>query len=93
MPVLKEWLFDYQKACVEWACRRGKAALFLDTGLGKTNCEVGLCSGRRGAYQAARIDPGPPCASASRFSRKQPGSALTFTAHDLPMMLAVAAST
>lgn len=34
------WLFDYQRACVEWACRRGKAALFLDTGLGKTNCEL-----------------------------------------------------
>lgn len=33
-------LFDYQRACVEWACRRGKAALFLDTGLGKTNCEL-----------------------------------------------------
>lgn len=36
----KEWLFDYQKACVEWACKRGKSALFLDTGLGKTNCEL-----------------------------------------------------
>jgi len=36
----QEWLFDYQQACVEWACRRGKAALFLDTGLGKTNCEL-----------------------------------------------------
>jgi len=36
----ESWLFDYQRACVEWACRRGKAALFLDTGLGKTNCEL-----------------------------------------------------
>lgn len=35
-----DWIFDYQKACVEWACKRGKAALFLDTGLGKTNCEL-----------------------------------------------------
>lgn len=33
-------LFDYQRACVEWACKRGRAALFLDTGLGKTNCEL-----------------------------------------------------
>lgn len=33
-------LFDYQRACVEWACRRGRSALFLDTGLGKTNCEL-----------------------------------------------------
>lgn len=35
-----DWIFDYQRACVEWACKRGKAALFLDTGLGKTNCEL-----------------------------------------------------
>jgi len=33
-------LFDYQSACVEWALARGRAALFLDTGLGKTNCEL-----------------------------------------------------
>ena len=36
----REWLFDYQRACVEWALARGKAALLLDTGLGKTNCEL-----------------------------------------------------
>ena len=29
-------LFDYQRAIVRWAVRKGKAALFLDTGLGKT---------------------------------------------------------
>lgn len=29
-------MFDFQKDCVEWALLRGKAALFLDTGLGKT---------------------------------------------------------
>lgn len=28
-------LFPYQKDLVTWACRRGKAALFADTGLGK----------------------------------------------------------
>ena len=33
-------LFDYQRSCVEWALARGRAALFLDTGLGKTNCEL-----------------------------------------------------
>jgi len=31
-----ECMFDFQKDCVEWALKRGKAALFLDTGLGKT---------------------------------------------------------
>lgn len=27
---------DHQKAIIEWACKRGKAAIFADTGLGKT---------------------------------------------------------
>jgi len=29
-------LKDFQIDCVKWACRRGRAALFADTGLGKT---------------------------------------------------------
>ena len=29
-------LFDFQRALVEWACRKGKAAIFADCGLGKT---------------------------------------------------------
>ncbi len=29
-------LFDWQKDIVEWACKKGRAAVFLDTGLGKT---------------------------------------------------------
>ena len=29
-------LFDYQRAIVSWALRRGRAAIFADTGLGKT---------------------------------------------------------
>lgn len=29
-------LFDFQAACVTWALKRGRAALFADTGLGKT---------------------------------------------------------
>ena len=33
-------LFDFQAACVKWALKRGRAALFLDTGLGKTLCQV-----------------------------------------------------
>lgn len=34
--VLNENLFDYQKAIVKWALKKGKCALFEDTGLGKT---------------------------------------------------------
>lgn len=33
-------LFDFQAACVKWALKRGRAALFLDTGLGKTLSQV-----------------------------------------------------
>ena len=29
-------LFDFQAAIVEWAVKRGRAAIFADTGLGKT---------------------------------------------------------
>lgn len=33
---LNQHLFDFQRACVKWALKRGRAALFHDTGLGKT---------------------------------------------------------
>jgi DNA modification methylase len=33
-------LFDFQRAIVEWACKRGRAAIFADTGLGKTAMQV-----------------------------------------------------
>lgn len=33
---LPDCLFPFQRACVEWACRKGRAALFEDCGLGKT---------------------------------------------------------
>lgn len=34
--LLNEHLFDFQHAIVSWAVRRGRAAIFADTGLGKT---------------------------------------------------------
>jgi DNA modification methylase len=33
-------LFDFQKDVVLWALRKGRCALFLDTGLGKTFCQL-----------------------------------------------------
>lgn len=33
---MNEYLFDFQRDIVRWALRKGKAALFEDTGLGKT---------------------------------------------------------
>lgn len=35
-----EGLLPHQDVCISWACRRGRAALFLDTGLGKTICQL-----------------------------------------------------
>lgn len=33
-------MFDFQKAIVKWALKKGRCALFLDTGLGKTICQL-----------------------------------------------------
>lgn len=33
-------MFPFQKAIVRWALKKGKCALFLDTGLGKTICQL-----------------------------------------------------
>ena len=37
---LNKNLFDFQKYCVKTALKKGKYALFLDTGLGKTICQL-----------------------------------------------------
>ena len=37
---LADHLFAHQLDVVSWACRLGKAALWLDTGLGKTRCAI-----------------------------------------------------
>lgn len=33
---IPSFLFDFQRALVEWACRRGRSAILADCGLGKT---------------------------------------------------------
>ncbi len=38
--VESEYLFPFQRDCVEWALRRGKAALFESVGLGKTRQQL-----------------------------------------------------
>lgn len=37
---LPEGLFDFQQALVTWALRRGRAAIFADTGLGKSRMQI-----------------------------------------------------
>lgn len=40
LPKLNDQLFDFQKDIVSWACRRGRAAIFAGTGLGKSFQEL-----------------------------------------------------
>ena len=37
---MPDCLFDFQKSLVEWACRKGRAAIFADCGLGKTPMQL-----------------------------------------------------
>lgn len=37
---LPDYLFDFQRALVEWALRQGRAAIFADCGLGKTPMQL-----------------------------------------------------
>lgn len=38
--LLPDWLFDFQISLVEWAVRKGRAAIFADCGLGKTPMQL-----------------------------------------------------
>lgn len=38
--VMPDSLFDHQNALVQWALRRGRAAIFADTGLGKSRMQL-----------------------------------------------------
>ena len=40
VPDLHESLFGFQKDIVAWALRRGRAAVFADTGLGKSRMQL-----------------------------------------------------
>ena len=39
-PWIPDFLFDFQRSLVEWAVRRGRAAIFADCGLGKTPMQL-----------------------------------------------------
>jgi hypothetical protein len=43
VPELAAHLFPFQRHCVEFALHTGCSGLFLDTGLGKTECELEWC--------------------------------------------------
>lgn len=37
---MPDFLFDFQRSLVDWAIRKGRAAIFADCGLGKTPCQL-----------------------------------------------------
>lgn len=37
---MPDWLFDFQQRLVEWACHKGRGAIFADCGLGKTPMQL-----------------------------------------------------
>lgn len=43
VPDLAPHLFEFQRHCVEFNLRTGAGGLFLDTGLGKTECQLEFC--------------------------------------------------
>lgn len=43
IPKISPLLYDFQKAIVRWALRRGRAAIFADCGLGKTAMQLEWC--------------------------------------------------
>lgn len=66
---MHEALFDYQRDVVSFCLRKGRAALFLDTGLGKSACILEWCE------QAMRAGNGyalilTPLAVARQFERE-----------------------
>jgi DNA modification methylase len=66
---LPSGLYPFQAALTRWACRKGRAAIFADTGLGKTRCQLAwaanvpgrvlilapLCVGSQTIAEGARI--------------------------------------
>ena len=37
---IPDWLFDFQKYLVDWAIKKGRAAMFADCGMGKTPMQL-----------------------------------------------------
>ncbi len=46
-------MFEHQRALVAWACKRGRAAIFADTGLGKSRMQLAWA-------EAVRLHTGRP---------------------------------
>jgi len=62
-------LFDFQAAIVRWACKRGRAAIFADCGLGKTPMQLEWAKQVHG--HTGKVKKQPPDLTASEFNRRE----------------------
>lgn len=69
---LPDFLFDFQKYLVEWAVKRGRAAIFADCGLGKTAMQLSWCENvvRKTAGKVLIIAPLAVSAQTQREAEK-----------------------
>ena len=68
-PRIADHLFPFQRHCVEFALKVGTSGLFLDTGLGKTECELEWCHHAMAATNGMSLIL-TPLAVAQQFRRR-----------------------
>jgi hypothetical protein len=69
VPSLAKHLFPFQAHCVDFGLRIGTSGLFLDTGLGKTECELEWCQKALEATNGRALIM-TPLAVAQQFKRR-----------------------
>ena len=69
IPSLAPHLFPFQRQCVEFGLKVGTTGLFLDTGLGKTECELEWCQHAQDATNGQSLIL-TPLAVAQQFKRR-----------------------
>jgi hypothetical protein len=63
---MPEWMFPHQAALTSWALRKGRAAVFADTGLGKTSIEL-VWADRVARHTSGRVIVLAPLAVANQI--------------------------
>lgn len=67
---LPAFMHDWQREIVSWACKVGRAAIWADTGLGKTLMQVSWADRMRGNGKALIVAPLAVCAQTVREASK-----------------------
>ena len=67
---LHPFMHDWQREIVSWACRVGRAAIWADTGLGKTAMQIAWADTMRGDGMALIVAPLAVCHQTAREAAK-----------------------